>query len=157
MPRNTSIHRLRLSLFGVGLLLAVPAFAHETLARNWCLDPNTVPKVLLSFDFTETDLMNYRKDHPLPSSEACRTDSSCGIVDDWFWANEMSQAFCLATALRRSLPQASEGAPFVDFPAAFNANEHHRLYNFSHGLKGACVVCVPNEAAPAPESPQPSK
>ncbi len=155
MPHDISIRRLRLSLFGVGLLLAAPAFAHETLPRNWCLDPNTVPRVVLNFNFTETDLAVYRRDHPLPGTDACRTDSSCGIVDDWFWANEMSQTFCSGAALRTSLPHASEGVPFVNLPAAFNTSEHHRLYNFRDGLKGACVVCVPNQAVPAPEHPSP--
>ncbi|NOT88564.1 MAG: hypothetical protein HOP03_10300 [Lysobacter sp.] len=157
MPHNASIRRFRLSLFGVGLLLATPAFAHETLPRNWCLDPNTVPKVVLNFDFTEADLTSYRNDHPLPGNDTCRADSSCGIVDDWFWANEMSQTFCSASPLRRSLPRASESVPFVGLPATFNSSEHHRLYNFRDGLKGVCVVCIPNEAVPAPESPLPSK
>lgn len=155
MPRNISIRRHHPSLFAIGLLLALPASAHETMPKNWCLDPHTVPKLLSSFDFTETDLTNYRRDHPLPGTDACRTDSSCGIVDDWFWANEMSQAFCSAAALRTSLPQASKGVPFVNLPAAFNAGEHHRLYNFRDGLKGACVVCVPDEAVPMPEAPSP--
>lgn len=150
MPRDISIRRFRPSLLGIGLLLTAPAFAHETLPRNWCLEPNTVPKVLSNFEFTESDLMTYRRDHPLPGSDTCRADSSCGIVDDWFWANEMSQTFCSGAALRNALPGASEGMPFVNLPAVFNAGEHHRLYNFSHGLKGACVVCVPNVAVPAP-------
>ncbi len=157
MPRAISIRRFHPSLLGIGLLLAAPAFAHETLPRNWCLDPNTVPKVLLNFTFNEAQLMTYRTEHPLPGNDTCRADSSCGIVDDWFWANEMSQTFCSATALRTALPQASEGVPFVNSPAVFNGSEHHRLYNFSHGLQGACVVCVPRESVPAPAPPQLSK
>lgn len=160
MTRNVSIRRFRLSWFGLGLMLATPAFAHETLPTNWCLDPNTVPAVVAHFDFAPETLAAYRKRHPVltnpPVDLPCNDERSCGIVDDWFWADQLSQEFCATTALRSSTPQASPAMPLVHLPEVFNDREHHSRYSFRSGhLTGACVVCVPETAPTTPDTPSP--
>ncbi|MBN8212814.1 MAG: hypothetical protein J0M09_07820 [Xanthomonadales bacterium] len=159
MTRNVSIRRFRLSWFGLGLLFATPVFAHDTLPSNWCLDPNTVPTVVAHFDFSPETLTAYRKRNPVlkhpPVDLPCNDERSCGIVDDWFWSDQLSQEFCATAALRSSTRQASQSMPLVHQPEAFNAREHHKLYDFRSGhLKGACVICVA-QTAPAPVSPSP--
>ncbi len=188
MPHIPSPRRFRLSGLALSLLLATPVFAHDAMPANWCLAPDTSPVIVATFDFTPTTLASYRAGRLAQGAsnedpDCDRSGSrSCGIVDDWHWANEMSLAFCgeqggqpLASAPLRvsghdaaaagsAAPAVSALAapsplavPFVSSPAIFNVSDHHRLYRFSTGdLVGVCVVCKPNVAQPAPTPVDPS-
>ena len=161
MPHSHSARRFRLPGLVLGLLLATPAFAHDALPSTWCLNPNTTPVIVKQFDFSPEALSNYRKRNPVLNSPAegviCGDERSCGIVDEWFWTNQMSQEFCAAASQQRTLSPASMPMPFVRLPESFNAEDHHQRYRFESGrLIGVCVACVTNNA-PAPELPsQPS-
>lgn len=160
-----------LSTLLVGSMLAAPAFAHDTLPAKWCLDPNTAPVALFEFDIAPIELASYRRSNPIlknpPEDVQCGDERSCGIVDDWFWADQMSREICAAQqeapqmpeadgrARAAQTPQGPQAMPFVRSPVEFNATEHHKRYRFNSGhLHGACVVCVP-VAAPSP-APTPS-
>jgi hypothetical protein len=163
MPHIPALHRVRLSGLVLGLVLATPVFAHDTVPKA-CLDPSTVPIVVKRFDFSPEVLANYRRQNPIlrnpPADITCDGERSCGIVDDWHWANQLSQEFCgLGTQQARSLtPSSATPMPFVNSPVVFNSErEHHSGYSFRIGhLVGACVVCVAADApvyeAPSPES-----
>ena len=160
MPLNASI-RFRPFWLGLSVLLAAPVFAHDPLPANWCLDPNSAPHVVAHFDFSPGTLAAYRSRNPVltppPQGTQCSDVRSCGIVDDWFWANQLSREFCSAPALRGSTSLASAPMPFVASPEAFNAREHHSRYSFNSGhLTGVCVVCVSRDA-PVPETPSASR
>lgn len=179
MPHHVSPRRFTRPLaYGltsilIGSALAGPVFAHDTLPTQWCMDPNTTPAFVSEFEFAPAALTAYRARNPIlknpPQGVQCTDERSCGIVDDWFWANQMIQEFCSAppsvpVALRSArtseaaarTAQATQPMPFVRSPAEFNVSEHHQRYNFGIGpLKGVCVVCVPPQAptpAPLPEA-----
>ncbi|MBP6748008.1 MAG: hypothetical protein KA144_00085 [Xanthomonadaceae bacterium] len=158
----------------LGSALVAPAFAHDSLPAQWCMDPNTAPSVVAEFVFTPKALATYRAAHPIldnpPEDVQCTDERSCGIVDDWFWADQMAQAFCAAPqsapepegqasrtsrALRTAQPaQPAQSVPFVHSPAEFNDREHHQRYGFDKGpLRGACVVCVPIGSPTTPSIP----
>jgi hypothetical protein len=147
----------------LGLLLAAPAFAHDTLPRAWCIDPNTTPIVVARFDIAPESLQRYREENPIlqdpPPDQQCTDLRSCGIVDDWFWANQRAQEICAGSqpvAQRSLTSRTSPPMPFVHAPSAFNARNHHDAYRFGSGhLVGSCVICVPSTAVPAPGEPAP--
>ncbi len=149
MPSIPAIHRVRLSGLFLGLLLAAPAFGHDTVPKA-CLNPNAVPTVVKQFSFSPAVLASYRARNPIltnpPDDISCTGERSCGIVDDWHWANQLSQEFCAgATQQSRGLaPSSATPMPFVSSPAVFNsARDHHSGYSFRIGnLVGACVVCL---------------
>jgi hypothetical protein len=130
---------------------------------EWCANPNTVPIVVAYFDIAPTSLALYREQNPIlkdpPPGLSCFDMISCGIVDDWFWANQMAYQFCSqsqSAAQLASTPQTSTPMPIVQAPLAFNAREHHQAYRFSSGhLVGACVVCAPSTTVPTPLAPSP--
>jgi hypothetical protein len=163
MPLSRSARRFHMHGLAIGLLLATPAFAHDALPNTWCLNPNTTPAIVKHFDFAPETLSNYRKRNPVltnpPEGVTCSDERSCGIVDDWFWANQMSQEFCAVSSQQRTASPASTPMPFVRLPESYNARDHHERYNFGSGrLIGVCVVCVTsNTPVPAPELPQPSR
>lgn len=143
----------------LGLLASSSAIAHDTLPTKWCPTGTTVVTVG-TFDLTPSTLVDYRtqrlSDGQVLGSE-CNDLKTCGIVDDWFWANEAAHEAC--TGLQKST-QSTPAMPFVSYPAAFNHNgdedhdgikDHHQLYTFKSGLKGVCVVCKP--ATPVPAQP----
>ena len=172
MPHIPSPRRFRLSGLALSLLLATPVFAHDAMPANWCLAPDTSPVIVATFDFTPTTLTSYRAGRLAQGAsnedpDCDRSGSrSCGIVDDWHWANEMSLAFCseqggqpgaAAPAVSASAAPSPLAVPFVSSPAIFNVSDHHRLYRFSTGhLVGVCVVCKPNVTQPAPTPVDPS-
>lgn len=143
--------------------------AHDTLPAQWCADPNTVPVVVAQFDFPPEMLQAYREANPilngLEEGGVCNDLKSCGIVDDWFWADQLSHEYCAGigvqkqrTATAQTSPAPTSPAalpmPIVNTPDAFNARDHHSLYSFRKGhLVGACVVCV-TPATPAPSPPK---
>jgi hypothetical protein len=144
-----------------GLLAAAPAMAHDTLPLQWCPIGSTVATVA-QFELTPQALADYRalhlNDGQVLGSE-CNDLKTCGIVDDWFWANEAANAACTGHQLRTS--QSLQAMPFVSDPATFNLDgdsdrngikDHHDQYRFRQGLKGVCVVCTP-PTSPAPAEP----
>lgn len=167
MPRNPAISRIRPGWLGLCLLFAAPAFAHDTLPKEWCLDPNTVPVVVAHFDFAPETLALYRERNPIlkdpPPDLQCNDLRSCGIVDDWFWADQMAQQFCIDSqtesapepaSLRAQEPQNAKPMPFVHAPLSFNARDHHGEYSFRSGhLRGTCVVCKPAATSSALTKP----
>lgn len=179
MPHHATLRRFAsplacgLSSILVSSALVAPAFAHDNLPAQWCMDPNTAPSVVAAFEFTPKALATYRAENPIlvnpPEDVQCTDERSCGIVDDWFWADQMTQAFCAAPqsapepagqASRQTLgartAQPAQSMPFVQSPAEFNAREHHESYQFGDGpLRGVCVVCVPVRAPTTPSAPLP--
>ncbi len=112
----------------IGLLASPIASAHETLDAGWCLDPHSSPELVSTFQFSDQDLDAYSK---LP-----RPGESCGVVDNWYWANRMAHEFCEVTVPNEV------AMPFVAAPMQFNdTRNHHTLYKFRDGLNGSCVVC----------------
>jgi hypothetical protein len=131
----------------LGLSVAVPTAAHDTLPANWC-PAGTFPTVVSHFELATATLIDYREqrlhDGTVLGSE-CNDPKSCGIVDDWHWANQAAVESCGIDQLRKSQPAqspAEQAMPFVLYPESFNDDaNHHDLYRFKSGLKGVCVVC----------------
>jgi hypothetical protein len=115
--------------------------AHETLPSEWCIDPGTEPHILSEFEFSPDELQAYaERNSPKDnlSSDTGPEYPNHGIVDRWYWANQMSHAYC--AAIGRS------AMPFVIRPVEFNdPQNHHESYNFDNPLIGVCVVCVPGK------------
>lgn len=153
------------------LLMASPAMAHDTFPARWCPVGSTV-NIVKHFDLTPQALADYRTLH-LDDDDVlgsnCGEEKTCGIVDDWFWANEAAIESCNVNPLRSttptttspSPPTSASAMPFVSFPETFNLDgdadhngikDHHDLYSFRSGLRGVCVVCTsPVPAPPAPK------
>jgi hypothetical protein len=133
----------RFRLLGLALALGwSPAFAHETLPAGWC-PVSTQPVIVGEFSFTSAQLAEYRTAHSgvIGSTAGC-TPKTCGIVDEWFWAQEMSASYCGGVGLRSSTPE--DAVAFVEGPTSFNHRYHHAQYRFDQGpLTGQCVVCRP--------------
>lgn len=140
-------------LLGLSLLFATCAHAHDPLAKskNWCLDPNASPQIVSTFSITPAALAQYRTEHaPLLGQEAsgyCVPEKTCGIVDEWYWANQAAHDQCSALGDKSMQSPSQQAMPFVQGPADFNPDNgsHHDLYRFKDGdLRGVCVVCVDN-------------
>ena len=132
------------------LLLATgSALAHETIPSSWC-PTGTTPVILGTFSFRPEQLQAYREEQ----ERLCAQNRTCGIIDDWFWANDISTTYCGTSGLQRS--QAPEEAiPFVSSPRSFNALDHHDAYSFEQGsLDGQCVVCRSSTVTPVPAYPE---
>lgn len=150
----------RISRLGLLLLFAPCVHAHDNLPANWCLDPSTAPVASTRFSFTPEMLERYQRANPelrVPA-EDCDTSAnrSCGIVDEWHYANEMAMAFCAGSENSVSRSAASFQGPLVvvSSPEDFNTREHHDLYRFRDGnLIGTCIVCAPKPQAPVPNEP----
>lgn len=159
------------------LLMASPAMAHDTFPAHWCPAGSTV-NIVKHFDLTPQALANYRALH-LDDDDVLGSDCgelrTCGIVDDWFWANEAAIESCNVNPLRStaltttassspSPPTSASAMPFVSLPETFNLDgdadhngikDHHDLYSFRSGLRGVCVVCTSPGPVPAPPAPAP--
>lgn len=124
---------LRSILFMLVLSIALPTSAHETLPKEWCLDPATTPQIVMKFEYEEKELVELAYNLPV--------ESKCGIVDGlpgddaWHAAVHIAHNACATEGLKR-IPM-----PIVDTPM-YNDKNHHKLYDLSHGLSGVCVVCV---------------
>ena len=145
-------------LLGLSLLFAASAHAHDPLAKskNWCLNPNTSPQVVSTFTITPAALNQYRTVHaPLlgqTATDYCVPEKTCGIVDEWYWANQAAHDQCSALGVKSTDP-AAQAMPFVQSPADFNPDNgsHHDLYRFKDGnLQGQCVICVDNRVEAQP-------
>lgn len=134
------------------LLAAAPAFAHDTRPANWC-PAGYQQQVVASFDLSTSALIAYRAEHAdddMVLGSTCNTPKSCGIVDEWFWANQAATESCIGQQVRSG--SGLVAVPHVVSPDAFNHDEdangdgisdHHRDYRFKAGLQGVCVVCTP--------------
>ena len=145
------------------LFLAPTLSAHDTLPAAWC-PVGTEPVIVGSFSFNEATLTSYRSLRLAAGGAVlgsdCDKDKTCGIIDEWYWANQLAHDTCGANPLKSG--QGGEAAmPIVTAPDYFNANhdsdddgivDHHDKYRFWNGLQGACVVCrtpprLPSESA----------
>jgi hypothetical protein len=113
-------------------LLASAANGHETLPSTWCMNPATHPVIVSEFSFDSAQLQ----------AQEGEPDPNCGVVgrDPWRVATDTAHGYCASysTGLNTAMP-------IVLNPASYNnVRHHHALYDYSQGLQGACVVCVPN-------------
>lgn len=157
----------------LGLCLLAPiAFAHDTLSTQWCKDPNVVPVITKHFSFTPEMMLAYRMQHLEDDTvlgSTCQTPKSCGIVDDWFWANQMAHEYCGGSLQKKGTLLTTESQtamPFIIAPGDFNLSgdennngiaDHHDEYRFKDGnLTGMCVACPPGRVSPAPLPAEPA-
>jgi len=131
--------RFALTSLAIAALSMGTASAHNTIPDDWCPVGSSV-KIVGQFSYTPTQLADYKASQIGTVEGTCST-KTCGIIDDWYWANEMSMGGCGGIGLRLSQP--AEAIPFVQSPADFNAEQHHDLYRFEDGvLQGICAICV---------------
>lgn len=139
------------------LCLAAPAQAHDTIPADWCPVGST-PVILADFVLTLEQLRQYRGANEKRVYEDCLQAKTCGIIDDWFWANDAAGTYCSALGLRASTPE--DAIPFVTMPKSFDAVDHHAAYDFDDGtLRGQCVVCRSSGSSSQPpvEVPPPTQ
>ena len=136
------------------LLAASTASAHDTVPKAWC-PTGTQPVVVRQFSFSERQLVEYRNQRLSDASvlgSTCSTLKTCGIIDEWYWANQMAHEYALGSLLRTTNASLSESPmPVVKSPLTFNLNvdlkpvngilDHHDQYRFSQGLAGDVVAC----------------
>ncbi|MCB1560470.1 MAG: hypothetical protein KDI75_05180 [Xanthomonadales bacterium] len=135
--------------FLLAFLLSGSAFAHNTIPADWCPKGSTV-KIIGTFSFTPDQLQAYKDSQTSGTTATCST-KTCGIIDDWYWSNELSGESCGGLGLRLSRP--AEAIPFVQSPSDFNTAEHHENYDFSDGnLQGVCAICEPDTVKPVFEA-----
>ena len=138
------------------LLAASTASAHDTVPKTWC--PTGTQQVIIGqFTFTERQLVDYRNQRLGDASvlgSTCNTLKTCGIIDEWYWANQMAHEYALGSHQLRSATSTAlseSPMPVVTSPLTFNLNkdlkpvngilDHHDQYRFSQGLAGDVVVC----------------
>lgn len=138
----------------VCLIAASTASAHDTVPRTWC-PTGTQMVVTRQFSFSERQLIEYRNQRLGDASvlgSTCNTLKTCGIIDEWYWANQMAHEYALGQLRTTSGTSLSEAPmPIVKSPVTFNLNvdlkpvngilDHHDQYRFSQGLAGDVVVC----------------
>ena len=109
----------------LGLLASSSAIAHDTLPTKWCPTGTTVVTVG-TFDLTPSTLVDYRtqrlSDGQVLGSE-CNDLKTCGIVDDWFWANEAAHEAC--TGLQKST-QSTPAMPLRVLPRRLQPQRRRR-------------------------------
>lgn len=148
-------HASALSLL-LCLLAASTASAHDTVPKTWC-PTGTQQVVIRQFSFSESQLIEYRAQRLGDASvlgSTCSSVKTCGIIDEWYWANQMAHEYALGSHLLRgtaSAPLSESPMPVVTSPLTFNLNkdlkpvngilDHHDQYRFSQGLIGNVVVC----------------
>lgn len=155
------MRRTLLSAFVLGASFAFPALAHDTLPVKWC-PVGTQASISTTFSFTAEQLAAYREQQLAAGGEVLGSDceplKTCGIIDEWYWANQLAQDTCSGEALKRGTPPENAPMPFVSLPASFNLQtdddrnkilDHHDLYRFKDGLHGQCVVCLPVTKQPS--------
>lgn len=141
--------------FAFCLLVASTASAHDTLPTKWC-PSGTQPVVTGRFAFSERQLYDYRASRLGDASvlgSTCSTLKTCGIIDEWYWANQMAHEYAMGSQLHTATRAAVSESPMpvVTSPSTFNLNQdlkpvngiadHHDRYRFSQGLAGDYVVC----------------
>jgi hypothetical protein len=137
------------------LLAASTASAHDTVPRTWC-PTGTQMVVTRQFSFSERQLIEYRNQRLGDASvlgSTCNTLKTCGIIDEWYWANQMAHEYALGSQLRTTTGTSLSESPMpvVKSPSTFNLNvdlkpvngilDHHDQYRFKQGLSGDVVVC----------------
>jgi hypothetical protein len=136
------------------LLAASTASAHDTVPSTWC-PTGSQPVVLRQLSFSERQLIEYRRQRLRDASvlgSTCSTAKTCGIIDEWYWANQMAHEYALGQLRTSSGASLSESPmPVVKSPSTFKLNtdtkprngilDHHDQYRFSQGLAGDVVVC----------------
>lgn len=136
-----------------GLIATVPAGAHVgTLYKTRC--PLGQQWVTVGhFAFTEDQLIAYRARRIANGTAPvviCPTAKTCGIIDEWYWANEMAHDPAVGSMLRATTSSGSTRLPLVRWPASFlldtdlNRNgiaDHHDQYRFREGLGGDYLEC----------------
>ncbi len=148
-----------LSLASLYSLAVAPAHAHDTKPQAWCPAGNQVV-VVGTFSFTPQQLTEYYQRHrPTATSvlgSECDSLKTCGIIDEWYWANQMAHEGALDSlsgAALRSAPLSTSPMPIVLSPKSFNLTDdvdpkngildHHDRYRFSQGLAGQYIACRP--------------
>lgn len=136
--------------------LAFSVSAHDTLPTAWC-PVDTQAVIVSTFSFAPTELAAYRTRQLAAGADVLGSDcgalKTCGIIDEWYWANQLAHDTCSGGVLQRGGTLPSDAPmPFVSAPANFNLQtdtdgnrikDHHDLYRFKDGLQGTCVVCRP--------------
>lgn len=135
------------------LLAASTASAHDTVPATWC-PTGTQPVVLRQFSFSERQLIEYRRQRLSDASvlgSTCGTQKTCGIIDEWYWANQMAHEYALGLLRSATTALSESPMPIVKSPSTFNLNvdlkpvngilDHHDQYRFSQGLAGDVVAC----------------
>lgn len=140
--------------FAFCLLVAATASAHDTLPAKWC-PSGTQPVVTGQFAFTERQLIDYRASRLADAAvlgSQCDSLKTCGIIDEWYWANQMAHEYAMGSALRAATTAtvSQSPMPIVRSPTSFNLDtdsnangiaDHHDQYRFRQGLAGDYVVC----------------
>ncbi|WP_395794530.1 hypothetical protein [Aquimonas sp.] len=128
-----------------GVLLPSTARSHDTLPAHWCTGPDETPVIASTFSFAPTQLQSIADETAeLLGSEGLiaeglaprLSDGRCGIVDRWNMATYIARTQCSA------LSGHPNAMIFITGPASYNDSAHHSLYDYSHGLEGACIVCA---------------
>jgi hypothetical protein len=149
-PSVLSAISLTLSLF-----ISTTVHAHDDMPQTWCSAPGSTPLIAAQYSFTPQALQQF-KDMITAQAQAlkvCPADIlgivvppapgvTCGIVDDWFYADQRALRYC-RSLLPNALP-ADKPLSFVNGPSDFkNELQHHGLYRFSDGnLNGVCSICA---------------
>ena len=131
----------------VGFVAAAASFsavAHDTLGRDWCLDPEIEPQILGEFAFNKQELHKLSKNELIVPSPVL---DKCGMVDRSLWHSAMhiSTNYCERLAVLLSDSQSDISVENVRAvvlePSSYLEPEHHSEYSFSEGLSGVCVFC----------------
>lgn len=142
----------------LSLLATSTALAHDTLPKQWC-QAGTQLVIVGQFSFSERQLREYRASHLADTAvlgSTCSTVKTCGIIDEWYWANQMAHEYALDSGgghALRSGDLSMQRMPIVRSPKSFSLNtdvdpsngilDHHDRYRFSQGLIGDYAICRP--------------
>jgi len=129
-------------LFCLSLLLCpLPGAAHDTLPKDWCAKPHSLPVVVRVFQFNAAQLLDRTiafeatHDHSIKPSTPGVISDACGIVDLWSWADLLAAGYCAEEV------EGEIAMPLILGPRSFLEAAHHERYRFGDGLQGVCVVC----------------
>jgi hypothetical protein len=136
---------LLLPLLLATALLPSTARPHDTMPAQWCTGPNQTPVIVSTFSYNPVQLQTIAAEtEELLGSEGLiaeglaerMADGRCGIVDRWRMATYIAQSQCATIS---GHPNA-----IIDItgPSSYTGIAHHALYDYGHGLEGACVVCT---------------
>ena len=97
------------------LLAASTASAHDTVPKTWC-PTGTQLVVIRQFSFSERQLIEYRNQRLADGSvlgSTCNTLKTCGIIDEWYWANQMAHEYAMGSLLRKVKLEVAVNDSFV--------------------------------------------
>jgi hypothetical protein len=124
--------RYLLIVAAVAVAAGFPAYAHDTLPENWCMNSRSEPVIVGEFSFDEQELISREVTH-VPSSDI----DKCGVVDRSAWHSAMH----IGSATCETLAPGKDAQMIILAPEDYNDEKHHSDYEFKHGLQGVCVVC----------------